>query len=510
MSVQKTDWGQIQWMESKDSSLFQLGLKVGIVTMQVGSHHPPHRHYDEQVNYIIQGQATSLINGEEFNLNPGEFYQWPIGVVHEIYNTGNIPFMHLMISNPESVKIDQLLSLFTDKSQPLHTTKQQAKYQLYQALEAVRTQFLETMNYPYSIFDTNGNLIAQGEYFPPYCTQSCHGKISDGKCPCMAYDNFEQFQEEQTLLCPYGMKIFSIPLILQNQFMGCIQGGYFWQSQSGKLPTLEVYDTPESTAISIQKMLRKIAKAIQNHCEFQQIQQDLNEKSMEITSSRQSQKDLMKNLKAAEYAMTDLRINHHFLSNTLNSMGKMALDGGLPSLYNSIVSLSKMFYYTLNTQSMMVTLKQELDYVRAYLQLQKLRFKDQLIVTYDAEPHVLSLPVPFNFLQPIVENAFKHGFRDAIEKHLKICCKQNGKNLEIRVHNSGKEITAQKLITINKHINSNYPHGLSLINYKLKIVYKEVSPMEIFTDQDGYTCVQVKIPVNTTVKESTYDTRSNL
>lgn len=510
MSIQKADWGQIQWMEHRENSLFQLGLKVGIVTIDIGSHQPPHRHYDEQVHYIIQGQAISKIDGEEFTLSPGKFCQWPVGVVHEIYNIGNVPFVHLMISNPEGITIDQLLSGPTDQFLPVDTEERHLKYQLYQALEAIRTQFLETLNYPYSIFDGNGQLIAQSEHFPPYCTKTCNPQQSDGKCPCMVYEDFQEFQEEQTFLCPHQMKVFSIPLILQNQFMGFIQGGYFYQSSIGERPTMDIYDTPDSTAISIQKMFRRIAKAIQNYCEFQQFQQELDEKSLEITTSRQSQENLIKTLKAAEYTMTDLRINHHFLSNTLNSMGKMALDGGLLSLYNSIVSLSKMFHYTLNTQSVIVTLQQELDYVNAYLQLQKLRFKDGFTITYDVMPQVLHCLVPFNFLQPIAENAFKHGFQDTIEKHMKICCKQNGDVLEIRVHNSGREINNQELLQINKRINSDYIHGLSLINYKLKIVYGENSSMEMFTAKTGYTCVQVKIPMNTEPKETFYDTSSHM
>lgn len=59
-------------------------------------------------------------------------------------------------------------------------------------------------------------------------------------------------------------------------------------------------------------------------------------------------------------------------------MASMALDGGQMPLYQSIVDLAKMFHYTLRTQNSVVSLRKEVDYVKAYLQLQKLRYGDHV------------------------------------------------------------------------------------------------------------------------------------
>ena len=99
MSLQKTDWGNIEWMENNGQDMQRKRLHAGIVTMDLGTHHPPHRHYDEQVNYIIQGEAVSYIDGEVTQLKPGRLFHWPVGVVHEVYNVGSVPFIHLLISS---------------------------------------------------------------------------------------------------------------------------------------------------------------------------------------------------------------------------------------------------------------------------------------------------------------------------------------------------------------------------------------------------------------------------
>lgn len=85
MRIQKTDWGHIEWMENEAGGIFIQGLNVGLVVLETGANHPPHKHYDEQVNYVVQGQAVAYIDGKEITMKPGNFYHWPMGVVHEAH-----------------------------------------------------------------------------------------------------------------------------------------------------------------------------------------------------------------------------------------------------------------------------------------------------------------------------------------------------------------------------------------------------------------------------------------
>ena len=123
----------------------------------------------------------------------------------------------------------------------------------------------------------------------------------------------------------------------------------------------------------------------------------LAEQELQIYDGLASQQLLAKSLREAEYAMTNLKISNHFLFNTLNSMASMALDGGLPKLYQSIIDLSKLFHYTLRTEDTVVSWRQEFEYLNSYLKLQKLRYEDTLSVVYDIETKVETKQKPAVF-----------------------------------------------------------------------------------------------------------------
>lgn len=496
MRIQKTDWGHIEWMENEAGGIFIQGLNVGLVVLETGANHPPHKHYDEQVNYVVQGQAVAYIDGKEITMKPGNFYHWPMGVVHEAYNIGNVPFVHLMISSSENATLEEFVKDKKKKWIEGTGLLDRQTGQLYIAVEAIRTQFLETLRYPYVIFDGNGNRISQSKTFPAYCTQICDPAAHDGMCECMLTDQIEQFQQEKTFFCPHGIEIFSIPLIDEKHFLGYIQGGYIWQSQYGNKPDMEIYDTPESTAIGIKNLLRRIAKAVKNYCEFEQYRIELEEREAELFHSRQSQRMLVKDLKDVKSEMTDLKISNHFLFNTLNSMAAMALDGGVTPLYESIVDLSKLFHYNLKNRGMLVPLRKEIEYLQAYLKLQKLRYGEQLHIIYDIDERLYSCKVPFNFLQPVAENAFVHGFQGKEEKRLEIHIHRREESMEILITNTGTVLSARECYSINQRIMGKVAHGLSMVRNKLQSVYDKNFQMEILSDKEQKTRVRIAFPLN--------------
>lgn len=488
MARQKTDWGEVLWLDEEEERLSIQGLHVGIVSLFPGAHQPKHVHYDEQVIYIIQGQAITKLDGETISLSPGVFFHWKAGVEHEIINIGNVPFQHLLISNPVSEETEQIFP-------GLENEKEVSPDLIYIATEAIRTQFLETLHYGYVIFDSLGNLILQSQSFPEYCIECCKPGKNLGKCFCMRQLKPKDWGEESVFQCKYGMEVFHYPIYFREVFLGYIQGGFIRHS-SEEIGGLEnVYDVPESVVAGIKSLMRKVVKAIKNFCEFEQFRNELMDKELCIASHEESQRLLIRNLKDTQSAMTDLKINNHFLFNTLNSMASMALDGGSMLLYQSIVDLSKMFHYTLRTQNSMVSLKKEVDYVRAFLQLQKLRYGETLEIIYQINEEVLGSQVPFNFLQPIVENAFIHGFDQCVRKKLKLVIDGEGGRIGIKIINSGRKLSPQICYTINQVILSNTSHGLSIIYHKLYAVYEGDFVFKICSEKNDDTCFLIQIPI---------------
>lgn len=197
MERQKTDWGEILWLHEKNEILSLQGLNVGIVSLQPGAHQPKHLHYEEQVIYVIQGQAISYMDSVESSLSAGDYFHWKAGGKHEIYNIGNIPFQHLLISNPGSSDFDQM---FFGQEQG-NEEGQDVSGLIYIAAEAVRTQFLETLPYAYVIFDEVGNLVLQSRYFPEYCEECCVPGDNPGNCSCMKHLGGALLQKEITFRC---------------------------------------------------------------------------------------------------------------------------------------------------------------------------------------------------------------------------------------------------------------------------------------------------------------------
>lgn len=486
MTRQRTDWGEILWLEDGAGEPTG-GLEAGIVSLPSKGHQARHIHYNEQVIYVLQGQAVSWIDGEKSVLVPGDFFHWRAGVEHEVMNTGEVPFRHLLISSPGVQESEPLF--------PEREKREEASPDLiYTAVEAIRTQFLETLHYGYSIFDSLGNLILQSPLFPEYCVEHCDPGNNQGGCFCMRQLSLEEWKRETIFQCRYGMEIFHYPIFFGTIFLGYIQGGYIRHSsgEEGKLEN--VYDVPDSVVTGIRALLGRIVKAVRNYCEFEQFRRELMEKELRIASWEESQRILMKNLKDTQYAMTDLKINNHFLFNTLNSMASMALDGGLMPLYQSIVDLSRMFHYTLRTRQSMVPLEKELEYVRAYLQLQQLRYGESLQVSFRIAPGLWKALVPFNFLQPVVENAFVHGFDESVHKKIRLEMTEKSGYMEIKVINSGKTLSALECRSINQGIQSNTAHGLSMIVQKLLAAYKESCTCEICSLKNGDTCVRIRTP----------------
>ena len=497
MTRQETDWGEILWMDDKENSEdggVRQGVQVGIVTLRIGAHQPRHIHYEEQVVYVLQGEGLSYINGEESDLKPGSLFHWKAGVEHEIYNTGKIPLKHLLIANPERTQElpfenpEKSLQQMADEEEPLSPDI------IYVAVEAIRTQFLETLPYGYVIFDRLGNLILQSRFMPEYCEQCCSPSENPGKCSCMVQIPPRKWNQEQTFHCVHGMEVFHYPIYFRGMLLGYIQSGYIRHTgrKDGRLR--DVYDVPESVITGIRSLMGRILKAIRNYCEFEQFRRSLTEKEVRLVSTEANRQVLIKNLQDTQSAMTDLKINHHFLFNTLNSMASMALDDGSVNLYRSIVDLSKMFHYTLQSQNSVVTLEREYEYVRAYLQLQKLRYGDGLEIVRHIQEEALAAQVPFNFLQPVVENAFTHGFDGCAGKKLKEEISLKDGKVEIRICNSGTVLTEKQCNAINRGIHGNTSHGLAMVYRKLRVFFDEFCTFEIQPSKNGMTCFLIRFP----------------
>jgi sensor histidine kinase YesM len=130
----------------------------------------------------------------------------------------------------------------------------------------------------------------------------------------------------------------------------------------------------------------------------------------------------------AQLAALKLQLQPHFLFNTLNAIMGMVRGGEAKQAERALSRFSDLLRAVLDDlDTQEVTLERELTYVRLYLSIEQMRFADRLSVRIEADPDLLDASVPHMALQPVVENAVRHG----------IGCRVGGGSIEVRVTRVG-------------------------------------------------------------------------
>ena len=461
MKRQWTDWGYIDWMEEMDENT--AALNVGIVSISPHAHMNPHIHFTEQVLYTLQGKGYSLVNGRKIDMSqPNVILHWEASVIHEMYNEGNTEFKHLMVSCPDTVGFDATTSV---NASGQDMSKEDAEEYLHVAINGTCEQFLDILHYSYVIFNGAGMPVKRTRIFPEFCCKHCMEEISMNRTVCMQHYVASPFTEEGSFECPHEVTVFYFPILFRGVFLGYVQGGY---AHMRSVPREGVYVMPQSSIQGAKILLRRIVKAMADYCEVYHFKKQLMQQELALADTRQYQEVLIANLRSAENTMTDLKINNHFLFNTLNQMASMALAGGMVSLYRSILDLSCLFSYAVRNNSSNVPLSKEFEYLDSYLKLQKLRYGERLQLVYAIGTDLDEWEVPFNFLMPVAENAFTHGFFQEENKHFSFGVKETDGFLNLTMENNGVPVDQAACQNIMQNMKDSAAHGLSMIYRKLQ------------------------------------------
>lgn len=157
----------------------------------------------------------------------------------------------------------------------------------------------------------------------------------------------------------------------------------------------------------------------------------LNEKELEVTR-------LMALKTKAELDALHSKVNPHFLYNALNSIADLAITDGKKARRMTI-ALADLFRYSINySQNNFSSVNDEVNMTEVYLQIEKIRFEDQLNYSVSVDPEAGHFLVPRFILQPLVENAVKHGLKATglmTEIHLSV--QVSGGKMEISVADNG-------------------------------------------------------------------------
>jgi signal transduction histidine kinase len=155
----------------------------------------------------------------------------------------------------------------------------------------------------------------------------------------------------------------------------------------------------------------------------------------------------------ARMAALQHQLQPHFLFNTLHAVSAL-MHKDVPAADRTLMRLSDLLRMTLeNVGQHENTLKAELDFLAKYLEIEQTRFADRLVVRFDIEPEALDALLPTLLLQPLVENAIKHGIsKKAGPGHIDIRARQEHDKLWIEVRDDGLGLSDSALAALQKGI----------------------------------------------------------
>lgn len=202
----------------------------------------------------------------------------------------------------------------------------------------------------------------------------------------------------------------------------------------------------------------------------------------------------------AELKALQNQINPHFLYNTLDSIIYMIDENENEKAEEMIVALSRFFRISISRGKNIIPVKSELDHVKYYLQIQKMRFGDSFSYEVDASDEVLSLPIIKLILQPIVENAIVHGLGEKPEKGaaIKIKAYLDSSYLCFDIEDNGFGMLPDKIEEIYQSFKDKTIHrgvGLSNVYQRIRIFYGEKADIIVNSSLDDGTRISIRIPL---------------
>lgn len=210
-------------------------------------------------------------------------------------------------------------------------------------------------------------------------------------------------------------------------------------------------------------------------------------------------------LKKMELKLLQAQINPHFLYNTLDTIIWMAEGNKSEEVIDIVQALSSFFRTTLSKGNDMIAIRDEIEHIRSYLTIQKIRYRDILDYEIEADEDIMDDRVLKLTLQPIVENALYHGIKNKREggKISIGAYKMNDDRIVFEVDDNGIGIEEDKLFRIQQEIENECESsvvkdsgfGLSNVNRRLRLNYGRDFGIKIKSLYKEGTKVTVVIPL---------------
>lgn len=207
----------------------------------------------------------------------------------------------------------------------------------------------------------------------------------------------------------------------------------------------------------------------------------------ELTASQ-----LETQLVQADLQALKMQLHPHFLFNALHTIGSLVRTGDRDNAVRVVAGLGDLLRRVLDSAAQQeVPLKQELDFIRTYLDIEQIRFRDRLKIAINADPDILDAKVPHLILQPLVENAIRHGIAPhASAGYLMVGARRVDDQLQLVVRDDGPGLCNDE----NGADPARLGIGLSNTRARLTRLYGSEGELEVGNAPDGGLEARIALP----------------
>ncbi|QJD86590.1 cache domain-containing sensor histidine kinase [Cohnella herbarum] len=197
--------------------------------------------------------------------------------------------------------------------------------------------------------------------------------------------------------------------------------------------------------------------------------------------------------KEVELQVLHSQMNPHFLYNTFSSISRMAKLGEIDKMHEMVRGLAKFYRLSLNKGEMIISIDKEVQIIQSYVDIQRIKFADRIIVEYDIDEETLGYDTIKFILQPFVENVLEHAWYDD-EIHLFIRVALEGEEIVMEIRDNGigmKEETIEQVLDPSE---KGVGYGIRNVDQRIKLQFGKSYGVSITSSIGEGTTVRIRFP----------------
>nr|WP_306220332.1 sensor histidine kinase [Cohnella sp. WQ 127256] len=197
--------------------------------------------------------------------------------------------------------------------------------------------------------------------------------------------------------------------------------------------------------------------------------------------------------KEVELQVLHSQMNPHFLYNTFSSISRMAKLGEIDKMHEMVRGLAKFYRLSLNKGEMIISIDKEMQIIQSYVDIQRIKFANRIIVQYDIDEEVLAYDTVKFILQPFVENVLEHAWYDD-EIHLSISVTSEGEDVVMQVQDNGIGMKEEMIEQVLDPSEKGIGYGIRNVDQRIKLQFGKAYGVAITSSIGEGTTVQIRFP----------------